>query len=253
MTKINYSSNEFIEIVKKSNSFSTLLNNLGLRPAGGNFSTVKKWIYKLNIDISHWKVGSDWNKGLKLKDWSDYTTSARVKKHLIKHLGHKCEKCFISVWYDLPIMLEVHHIDGNRFNNSIENLQLLCPNCHSTTYNWRGKKNSSERSRTVTERGLGPLPLPIGLQSQKKIKVIKLRKVKKVKVKKERVILTKIDWPTKELLEQMIINQSVRSIAKQLGVCDHSIRNRCRKYEIDISKLSLWSQKHGDCSSKWRK
>jgi 5-methylcytosine-specific restriction endonuclease McrA len=42
-----------------------------------------------------------------------------------------------------PINLEVHHIDGDRTNNSLENLQLLCPNCHSYTTNFRKPKNKT--------------------------------------------------------------------------------------------------------------
>ena len=39
-----------------------------------------------------------------------------------------------------PIMLELHHIDGNHNNNKLENLQMLCPNCHSITDNFKSKK-----------------------------------------------------------------------------------------------------------------
>ena len=62
---------------------------------------------------------------------------------LIKRLKHtrewKCECCGIEDWMGKPISLEVHHIDGNRLNNSLDNLQILCPNCHSQTPNWRSR------------------------------------------------------------------------------------------------------------------
>jgi 5-methylcytosine-specific restriction endonuclease McrA len=50
-----------------------------------------------------------------------------------------CELCKIEEWLDKPIKLELHHIDGNKNNNSLDNIQLLCPNCHSFTDNYRGK------------------------------------------------------------------------------------------------------------------
>lgn len=58
---------------------------------------------------------------------------------LIKLRGRKCEKCGLEVWLDNPITLEIHHKDGDRSNNTLENLMLLCPNCHSYTPNWRGR------------------------------------------------------------------------------------------------------------------
>ena len=53
--------------------------------------------------------------------------------------GWKCECCGISEWMGKPITLEIHHIDGNKKNNSLDNLQILCPNCHSQTSNWRSR------------------------------------------------------------------------------------------------------------------
>lgn len=53
--------------------------------------------------------------------------------------GYECENCGISTWQDETIPLEVHHIDGNTTNNQLDNLMLLCPNCHSLTKTWRGK------------------------------------------------------------------------------------------------------------------
>jgi Zn-dependent peptidase ImmA (M78 family) len=51
----------------------------------------------------------------------------------------KCECCGISEWMGKDISLEIHHIDGDRLNNDLSNLQLLCPNCHSQTDNWRSR------------------------------------------------------------------------------------------------------------------
>lgn len=58
---------------------------------------------------------------------------------LIKLRGHKCECCGLSEWNNLPITLQAHHIDGDKTNNELENLSLLCPNCHSQTDNFCSK------------------------------------------------------------------------------------------------------------------
>ena len=50
---------------------------------------------------------------------------------------HECEMCKRTTWNGQPIPLELHHIDGDRFHNVIENFQLLCPNCHALTDSYR--------------------------------------------------------------------------------------------------------------------
>lgn len=64
-----------------------------------------------------------------------------LKDRLIKLRGHKCEDCGLTEWKNQLIPLEAHHIDGDRCNNTLENLLLLCPNCHTLTSNYGSKNN----------------------------------------------------------------------------------------------------------------
>jgi hypothetical protein len=52
---------------------------------------------------------------------------------------HRCERCNQDEWMGEPIPVELHHVNGDRFDNRLENLQLLCPNCHALTDNHAGK------------------------------------------------------------------------------------------------------------------
>ena len=67
--------------------------------------------------------------------------SNKLRKRLLSDglKENKCEICDASTWLDKPLKLELHHVDGNRNNNFIDNIQLLCPNCHSYTDNYKGK------------------------------------------------------------------------------------------------------------------
>ncbi|MFL5894536.1 MAG: HNH endonuclease signature motif containing protein, partial [Thermoleophilaceae bacterium] len=52
---------------------------------------------------------------------------------------NRCEVCGISDWLGKPLSLELHHVNGDGLDNRLENLQLLCGNCHSQTGNWGGR------------------------------------------------------------------------------------------------------------------
>lgn len=67
--------------------------------------------------------------------------SNKLRIRLLKEevFEHRCNKCKNTEWLDEPIPLELEHIDGNSSNHKIENLELLCPNCHAKTSTYRGK------------------------------------------------------------------------------------------------------------------
>jgi 5-methylcytosine-specific restriction endonuclease McrA len=62
-----------------------------------------------------------------------------IRKIMLKKAEYKCDVCNLSDWLGAPITLELHHIDGVNTNNETLNLQVLCPNCHSQTDNFRAK------------------------------------------------------------------------------------------------------------------
>ena len=137
----NYTDEQVINYAKEVNSIAELLKKLDLTLAGGNYANIKRIIGELKINTSHWK-GQGWSKNEKLKDWSNYSRVAFLKKHLLKEKGHKCEICLLTEWQKTPIVLEIHHKDENKHNNNIENLQILCCNCHALTHNWKGKNRN---------------------------------------------------------------------------------------------------------------
>jgi 5-methylcytosine-specific restriction endonuclease McrA len=141
--------------VSTSISYAQVLTKLGIIPAGGNYSVLKKFITTNNIDTKHFK-GQGWNKkGINHKPSSHIPidqylsnqrsiTSHKLRKRLLKDgiFEHKCSKCNLTEWLGEPIPLELDHIDGCNTNNNLSNLRLLCPNCHSTTPTFRRSKRS---------------------------------------------------------------------------------------------------------------
>lgn len=151
MSKRKWTDEQFIETVTHSSSIAGVIKALGLIPAGGNYATVNNKIKELNLDISHF-TGKGWNIGLKFKpkkakplseilvensNYQSFKLAQRLIKERVKE--RKCERCKRTEWEGVPIPLELHHINGTRTDNRIGNLQLLCPNCHALTDNYRGK------------------------------------------------------------------------------------------------------------------
>lgn len=135
----NYSDEDIIENAKHVTSLSQLLNVLDLVQAGGNFENMKRNLARLKVDTSHW-TGQAWNLDKRLKDYVNYKANRSIKLHLINERGHQCNSCKLSEWMNNPIILELHHKDEDKTNNEENNLELMCPNCHSQTANWRGRK-----------------------------------------------------------------------------------------------------------------
>jgi len=126
--------------------------------------TIKEPVYKIpkikqkvycdhcSLDISH-----KYNKRfcsircsqshIRLEKIASGKFSAKVgKRHLLDTLGQVCSVCNLSEWMGKVIPIELDHIDGNHENNSLDNLRLLCPNCHAQTETYKGKNKGNGRA-----------------------------------------------------------------------------------------------------------
>ena len=90
----------------------------------------------------------------KTRDIQEYTSHAvpmqsdKLKIRLIKegYLKPMCYNCGREEWEDEEIPLQLNHKDGEKNNNSLRNLELLCPNCHAMTEHWKVKDEFKESS-----------------------------------------------------------------------------------------------------------
>lgn len=142
----NFTRQEIEQYVKESYSFATLANKLGYSVDCGSYlTTMKSMIAELGLDVSHF-TGQAWNKNHFNYDRfrnGNVIKSSQAIDALTFLRGHRCEHCGLAEWMGQLICLEVHHIDGDSLNNELDNLRLLCPNCHAFTENYRGKNINS--------------------------------------------------------------------------------------------------------------
>lgn len=149
-----FSKEELQEIVSSSQSYREVSQKVGYSAdSGSGKKAVEEMINLYGFDISHFK-GQGWNKNN--FDYSRFTKGNAIKianalPALVALRGHKCECCKLSEWLEEQIPLEIHHLDGDHLNNELENLQLLCPNCHAQTDNYKGRNQGNKHSYSDDE------------------------------------------------------------------------------------------------------
>lgn len=158
MRKRSWTKEDLINAVAVSKSKRQVLSKLRLVEAGGNYEQLKKYLKIYNVDTSHF-TGRGWNKGLSgryspiistkdiLIKGSDFQ-SLKLKKRLFREeiKFPMCEECgWAKKSEDGRIPVELDHINGDRYDNRIDNLRILCPNCHSLKNTHRGKNKKRAR------------------------------------------------------------------------------------------------------------
>lgn len=145
-------------------SMAQTIAALGLKVGGSVYPTLRAHIERLGLDTSHW-TGNGRPRGSTfvgrngrplaqvLVEDSDYLNTHRLKERLITAglKDKRCEICGLSDWQGRPMPLQLDHVNGVRTDNRLENLRILCANCHAQTDTWCGRNIGRGRG-TVSER-----------------------------------------------------------------------------------------------------
>tara|TARA_Y100000310_G_C20574314_1_gene759701 strand:- start:363 stop:1073 length:711 start_codon:yes stop_codon:yes gene_type:complete len=215
---------DFKKLIKLSKSFSEALSFFSLENKGGNHETLKKRLKSDNVDFSHFYTHAHDQqiKSLKkgkipleiiLVENSTYNRG-HLKRRLIKEqlLEEKCYICKCGpIWNKKPLSLQLNHKNGQSKDNRLFNLELLCPNCHSQTKDFAGRKLKIVRNCLKCGNG-------ISRQSQSGL-CIRCSIVKNGKTRRK-----VINRPTLEVLKDQIANLGYCGTARIYGVSDNAIR-----------------------------
>lgn len=200
------------ELAKKCTNINQILHILGKKGTNEYYKQIRKILEENKVDISHFKeyepYKPDGVKGkLPIEEYlvkGSTISIPKLRERLLKEglKEHKCEnpECGLSEWHNLPIPLQLHHINGDRTDNRLENLQLLCPNCHALTDNYCGRK---------------------------------LKKVKEAKPRPSKII------PKEQLLNDFKEFGSFSGVGKKYGVSDKAVVKWCKKYGLPIYSVNM--------------
>jgi len=240
MRKYEWNLEQIKKAVKESINFTEVLEKIGVPRQGNNTTTLKNILNLNKIDYSHFtgRARSYKVNYVPVNEYLDNSKkirSSKLKEKLLKEklIKNECYICGINSWQNKPLTLQLHHIDGNSENNVLENLQLLCPNCHSQTDSYCGNKNKNLNVNFCKKCG----------------KILKTKTAKycpkcasqerSLKYETQRIELGFSKIPTKEQLFELIKCKSFSEIGRLYGVTDNSVRKWCKKYNIPYRKSDL--------------
>lgn len=230
--KYDWSKERIKSIIKDCDSLTQVLEKLDIPRAGNNSNTLRKKLEEYNIDYSHFTYGNKSKKGIEnyvpvaeYLDTNKYITTHRLKEKLFKEgiKKNECENpkcpCKNGYWLDNPLVCQLHHINGDNTDNRLENLQILCPNCHSQTDNYCGQANKAPKYFCEL------------CGKEKKTKSSRYCLECSAKLKR------KVTRPGKEEIIEMFKKlHSFTSVGSAYNVSDKTIRNWCKQYDLPLTK-----------------
>lgn len=209
-----------------------ILSKMGLVPCGGNYKTLTEYLLKYDLNEkellgqAHLRGKSRNSKHKKSLDKilikESYYSSVALKNRLIQELNWEsvCSVCGLDTWNGKRIPIELDHQNGDNRDNRLENLRLICPNCHAQTKNYKGRNTQSYKNRKKYECS----------QCHKEISKwsrtglcgpcynFSIRKVKR---------------PSLEILERLVAEHGLKGTGSIYNVADNTIRKWIKNYKKD--------------------
>lgn len=228
-----YTTDQLKEVVKTSETYIEVFRKLGYKSRSMDRVTKRGLLQNIkdnNIDAGHLKHYSDSiefnHSKFKLEDllvengtYKGGSANLKARLFRAKLLKEECSICKLpNIWQGRPITLQMDHINGIFNDNRLENLRILCPNCHSQTDTYAGKNSKVKAS---------PRPICIcGNTMKKGSKICKTCQDKNQET---------VKWPPDEELFELVRTLGVKKAAVRCGCWSHNLIHRLTKKNFDYS------------------
>lgn len=223
------------EEINQASSAKALLEQVGLRPFTGNYRTLRKKLGSLGIDydafVRRGRAKRTQSNGRRrpvrelLKPGQ--LLYSRIRARLFEEgiLVERCSGCGIGPeWNGQPLVLQIDHVNGDAYDSRLENLRVLCPNCHSQTPTWGARRSKAPPKKcpscgTTIYRRSAKCRSCAGSDPE----VIRKREAGQRRA-------TKIKWPAGKKLAQLVKESNYEAVGRKLGVSGNAVRNRLRRH-----------------------
>jgi hypothetical protein len=253
--KRSYTDEQLIEAVKNSKSYREMGRALGLK--GRSFRAVKHHIQRLGLDTAHF-IGQSHSRGIPrtsktslplemiLVENSTYFRSDALKARLFKEgkLDEECIGCGLGPeWQGKSLTLQLDHINGVSNDNRIENLQILCPNCHTQTSTYAGRNQQRPPPEPMwkcmgcgkkTRKGVELCVVCYAGQNGRKINIDEEQMIEDLKTKTVRVVAGNLG------IDATTINRRLKRLGLTIAVIRHPERSSLSDDQVSEIRTRFW-------------
>lgn len=153
--RVSYNASQLIDAIAHATCWSDIYRQLGLTICGFNKQSVITQCTRWNISIptfadlstAYRRGKPQWEAADIFKADSTYSRGSLRRAYQLIHPATVCSVCnIVPTWNNLPLTLELDHINGISTDNRLENLRWICPNCHSQTCTYKGRNTKLKRN-----------------------------------------------------------------------------------------------------------